>query len=69
LIGGFGGFRQLDLSEDQRRQLDVTLASDPSLAAGIEPLLDGECGFAARDLWLCCLARRLAAGSPLRGAR
>jgi len=32
------------------------------------PLLGGEFGLAARDLWLCCLARRLAAASPVRGA-
>jgi hypothetical protein len=48
--------------------LDVVLGSDASLAAGLGPLLGGEFGLAARELWLCCLARRLAAGGPVRGA-
>jgi len=57
-----------ELNADQQAQLDELLASDPGLASGLRPLLDGEFGLEARDLPLRSLSRRLAAGSSMRAA-
>jgi hypothetical protein len=57
-----------DLTADQQGQLDRLLASDPGLATGVRPLLDGEFGLQARELLLCHLPERLAAGSSIRAA-
>jgi hypothetical protein len=57
-----------ELRADQQRQLDELLASDPRLASGGRPLLDGEFGFEARALFLNHLSQRLAAGRSTRAA-
>jgi hypothetical protein len=57
-----------ELPADQQRQLDELLASDPGLAMGLRPLLDGEDGPDARALVLHHLSRRLDAGTPIRAA-
>jgi hypothetical protein len=57
-----------ELTADQQGQLDRLLASDPGLAEGVRPLLDGEFGIEARELLLCHLSRRLAAGRSMRAA-
>jgi hypothetical protein len=56
------------LNAEQQAQLDELLASDPSLASGLRPLLDGEFGLEARDLLLRSLSQRLAAGTSMRPA-
>jgi hypothetical protein len=57
-----------ELTADQQGQLDRLLASDPGLAGGVRPLLDGEFGIEARELLLCHLSRRMAAGRSMRPA-
>ena len=57
-----------ELTADQQGQLDRLLGSDPGLAGGVRPLLDGEFGIEARDLLLCHLSQRLADGSSMRAA-
>jgi hypothetical protein len=57
-----------ELTADQPGQLDRLLASDSGLARGVRPLLDGEFGIEARELLLCHLSQRLAAGSSIRAA-
>jgi hypothetical protein len=51
-----------ELTAEQQRQLEARMAADPGLAQGLAPLLAGRFGADARDLVLCCLSRRLAAG-------
>ena len=56
------------LTREQQGRLHELLASDPGLAGGLRPLLAGDFGADARDLFLACLSRRLVAVSRMRAA-
>lgn len=57
-----------DLTEKDAAIVEAALQGHPDVAVGLGPLLRGECGIAARELVLRCLAKRLDRGVSLRGA-
>jgi len=57
-----------DLAAQDAAAVEAALESHPDVAAGLAPLLRGECGIPARELVLRCLAKRLDRGLPLRAA-